>query len=384
MRLTTACSAAGAGERSPQVLCAGDHVEEGEAPHLPVEEGEPQALRQPVDSSAPAEPEPEPDTDDTHDDTVKLADPLPSAAEFCGEGTGLSLGGIKHCIARFGLVEDVTTSDVCHAHIKPATVPPGWTDEPELLCVDDEGSDIFARCWYKHVYRKLGTETQSTPPPGTRSMCAALAADPATARFVGKPSHFLSHAWLYKILNVVGALEEFEASQPKGGPEIFWWFDCFAIDEHATHALSQDWWGTTFKEAISMMGHTVMLLSPWDAPQPLTRAWCLWELHCTVETGSRFSICLGPAEKAAFRTSLGRDYGSAAIAALSSIDVRNSQAGDPLDLEMILNAVDATEGGAEALTKRAVEQLREKFVGGRHVAGWPSSGQTARWRPRRL
>ena len=68
-------------------------------------------------------------------------------------------------------------------------------------------------------------------------MCAELAADPSSAHFVGKPTHFLSHAWLYKILNVVGALEEFEASQPEGSPPVFWWFDCFAIDEHAMQAL---------------------------------------------------------------------------------------------------------------------------------------------------
>lgn len=245
---------------------------------------------------------------------IESADILPSASEFCGEGTGLSTDGIKHCLARFGLLgdafkpqpiqgefivdtgdgpggagvayrnspamedcarsvrgptddtrvtavsqtpewieveggrwlpkkflrpamtndprEDVTTSDLCHAHIKPATVPRGWVDEPELLRFDEAGNDIASRCWYKHAYRRLSTqEVQSEPPAGTRSMCAELAADPATAHFVGKPTHFLSHAWLYKILNVVGALEEFEASQPERSPPIFWWFDCFAIDE---------------------------------------------------------------------------------------------------------------------------------------------------------
>jgi hypothetical protein len=127
---------------------------------------------------------------------------------------------------------DTTTSDLCHAFIKPATLPRGWVDEPELLHNDDEGNDISSRRWYKHIYRRQGaTETQSEPPPGTRSMCAELAADPASAHFVGKPTHFLSHAWLYKILNVVGALEEFEASQPEGSPTIFWWFDTFALDE---------------------------------------------------------------------------------------------------------------------------------------------------------
>ena len=241
------------------------------------------------------------------------ADTLPSAAEFCGDRTGISTDGIKHCLARFGLVgdafkpqpiqgefivdtgtgpgagvayrnspamddrttdgggptvdmhvtaisqtpewieveggrwlpkkflkpamttdprQDVTTSDLCHAHIKPATVPRGWVDEPELLRFDEAGNDISRSCWYKHVYRRLSSqEVQSEPPPGTRSMCAELAADPATAEFVGRPTHFLSHAWLYKILDVVEALDEFEASQPDRSPPIFWWFDCFAIDE---------------------------------------------------------------------------------------------------------------------------------------------------------
>ena len=70
-------------------------------------------------------------------------------------------------------------------------------------------------------------------------MCALLAADPTTEHFVGKPSVFLSHAWLFKILNVADALLAFVELQPEGAPEGFFWFDCFALDEHAT-----------FKEAI--------------------------------------------------------------------------------------------------------------------------------------
>ena len=50
-------------------------------------------------------------------------------------------------------------------------------------------------------------------------------------------------------------------------------FDTFSIDEHATQTLPQEWWGTAFKDAIGSIGHTVMLLAPWDKPVPLTRAW---------------------------------------------------------------------------------------------------------------
>ena len=73
---------------------------------------------------------------------------------------------------------------------------------------------------------------QGEAPPGTRSICRLLAADAATARFVGRPTHFLSHAWLYRILDVAGALEAFVSSLPPGSRErTFFWFDCFSLDQ---------------------------------------------------------------------------------------------------------------------------------------------------------
>jgi hypothetical protein len=129
-------------------------------------------------------------------------------------------------------------------------------------------------------------------------------------------------------------------------------------------------------EAIKLIGHTVIFLSPWDAPQPLVRAWCMWELHCTVMTHSKFNILLGPAEKQAFRAALLEDSGDTVIGMLSTIDVRNSQAGDPRDLQMILGAVDKIPGGAEFLNYRLVEQLREGFVG-LEARKWVASLQSA-------
>ena len=86
----------------------------------------------------------------------------PTVAEFCGEHSGLSLEGILHCLELFAIADDaVTTSDVCHAHIKPATVPAGWIDEPELIDIE--------RRWYKYACRWQDTgERQSVPPAGMR------------------------------------------------------------------------------------------------------------------------------------------------------------------------------------------------------------------------
>eukprot|EP01046_Picozoa_sp_COSAG06_P005724 COSAG06_NODE_259_length_18912_cov_53.912614_3_plen_265_part_00 len=123
-----------------------------------------------------------------------------------------------------------STSQVCQTIIKPHTVPPGWVDEPQLITTDEHGRDVSANHWYTHTYVRGETgERQDAPPPGTRSMCAVLKADERTARFVGRPTHFLSHAWTYLLLGLVGALESFVARLPEGAPEPFFWFDCTSL-----------------------------------------------------------------------------------------------------------------------------------------------------------
>ena len=83
---------------------------------------------------------------------------------------------------------------------------------------------------------------------------------------------------------------------------------------------------------------SVCRLSPWDAPVPLSRAWCLWELYCTTKGGSRFSVCLGPAELAEFEREA-MQSGTAVLDAFGDIDVAKAEASDPADLAMILVGV---------------------------------------------
>eukprot|EP01048_Picozoa_sp_COSAG05_P009490 COSAG05_NODE_784_length_7362_cov_36.913810_1_plen_741_part_00 len=292
---------------------------------------------------------------------------LPSAAEYCR--FGISVEGLELFLQRHAedITVDTTTSDICHALIKPATVPAGWTDEAMQITVNEHGDDIRGRRWYRHSYREVASgQAQDEAPPGTRSYCELLLGDPATASMVGQPTLFLSHAWVFKFRNVVTALRHFVCRLPASSPPQFVWFDCFSIDEHATQCMPQDWWGSTFREAIALIGHTVMLLSPWDRPVPLTRAWCLWELYCTHQAeGASFSVCLGPEEQRAFKASLldisaldsSEIYNPAVLDAFGSIDVANSEAGSEADRVMILGAVERA-GGCSKLNALAFEKMR--------------------------
>jgi tetratricopeptide (TPR) repeat protein len=292
---------------------------------------------------------------------------LTRAAGQHGVGTGITWAGVQHAIDRVlnnagEITRATTTSDVIKAHIQPVTVPPGWTCVPEVTHAENS--------WYTHHYidQTTGEKFTQRPPPGTFSLCAKLAVDPETAHFVGAPTHFLSHAHTMNFLETLGSLEAYVSKLPlEEVATMFWWIDGFAIDQHECQYSppsvddNSAVWAQTFQEAIGSMGNTVMVLNPWNDPLVLSRLWCLWELQCTVATGSTLGICLSPEQEAAFEAALSSDS-SSVISVLSKVDV-NLAEGNKKDKQMIMGPIRASPGGAEGLNKTAVEQLRERFVG---------------------
>eukprot|EP01050_Picozoa_sp_SAG11_P004535 SAG11_NODE_292_length_11180_cov_6.023825_7_plen_723_part_00 len=273
----------------------------------------------------------------------------PTAEEYCR--WGLSARGARHAHTLLAPPEGTTTAVVCHTFIKSRTTPPGWEHR---ATPSNEGG----RQRYVHEYLETSTgQAQSAAPPETCSLCELLAAEPATAELTGRPTAFLSHAWKYSFSNLVAALEAFQAAQPEGEPEIIFWIDICSVDQHKVGGWPPEWWTTNFKEAIRLIGHTVMMLSPWDRPQTLTRAWCLWELHCTVEVGAAFTVCLGPDEHGALEAALLDNHG-VFLSALAGIDVAKAQAGKESDRAMILAAVRATADGTSGLNARVMAQMR--------------------------
>ncbi len=83
---------------------------------------------------------------------------------------------------------------------------------------------------------------------------------------VQRATWFVSHAWRYKFLDLVKALEMFFASI--GGVVI--WLDLFSTSQHSSFSKPPEWWQQTFVSAIGQMGQMVMVMTPRD--NPLSRA----------------------------------------------------------------------------------------------------------------
>jgi tetratricopeptide (TPR) repeat protein len=172
---------------------------------------------------------------------------------------------------------------------------------------------------------------------------------------VGKPIIFVSHAWKYLFLDVMNAIK----CHCKGEDAIIW-FDLFTNNQHDAPDLDFNWWSTTFKSAIRDIGRTVMVLSPWSDPIPFTRAWCLFEIYCTAETSSLFEVAMSESESRKFIDAAACDIAQFRQM-IGTIDVRKSEAWNPLDLSRIFDVIMRTVG-FEEINSMVLTRMREWVV----------------------
>jgi hypothetical protein len=112
---------------------------------------------------------------------------------------------------------------------------------------------------------------------------------------IGKPLAFISHAWNSKFKDLVEALVTYF------GEDEYVLLDFVCNNQHKAPDHTFEWWCGTFKNAIVSIGKTVMVFDSWDDPIPLTRGWCIWELHCTIDNDlCEFDIAMTTQSESSF------------------------------------------------------------------------------------
>ena len=98
--------------------------------------------------------------------------------------------------------------------------------------------------------------------------------------FVSTATVFVSHAWRYSFYDVVvDVMEQYAVDHP----HAYFWFDLFTNNQNEIANKDFDWFATTFRDGVKDIGEVLLVLSPWDNPQPICRAWCLFEIHNALE-----------------------------------------------------------------------------------------------------
>jgi len=171
------------------------------------------------------------------------------------------------------------------------------------------------------------------------SYCVAFKDDPTRSGHINQATAFVSHAWGHDFLDVVAALEDYDSRQPT--PTVFW-FDIFSNNQHKAPDREFSWWQTVFRDNIGKLKRTLLVLE-WDDPKPLSRAWCLWEMVSTVNTGSEFHVLMSRKNHESFATALVKNL-DGIVFKTCNVDLRSAQAFKPSDRDNIFKAVEATAG----------------------------------------
>jgi tetratricopeptide (TPR) repeat protein len=184
------------------------------------------------------------------------------------------------------------------------------------------------------------------------SLCAQMRRE-GDAR-VQNATWFVSHAWQMKFLDLVRALEAFFKDKP--GAII--WIDLFSTSQHATFDRGPEWWQQTFMSAIGRMGRMVMVMTPWDNPICLTRAWCLIELYACRSSRSTFAVAFPPSERVRFLEQIS-ERGDAFYDMLRKVNTAKSECSRESDRDRIFDAVRTMDGGFTALDRSVLQTMTD-------------------------
>jgi hypothetical protein len=161
-------------------------------------------------------------------------------------------------------------------------------------------------------------------------------------------SIFVSHAHQYEFLQVINALawhmKRDESLSRHHHDTIIVWFDIFSINQHKPTQWTFDWLSTAFMSAIENFGRTVVILSPWYAPIPFARLWCIYEAYSTMVTGGVFEIAMSESDQKQFLQDVRDDPQRRVNQMLGTIRAEKAECFLEEDRENIFSAVQSSVG----------------------------------------
>mmetsp|Transcript_20182 Transcript_20182/g.34036 ORF Transcript_20182/g.34036 Transcript_20182/m.34036 type:complete len:875 (+) Transcript_20182:68-2692(+) len=177
---------------------------------------------------------------------------------------------------------------------------------------------------------------------------------------------FVSHAWKGSFVSLKNSITEHcklqttsnDSGSSEAPPAFF--LDIFVVNQHTppwkeTPVVGMDY---ALKQPIELSLKTLLVMSPFEDPVPLKRAWCIYEICNTKRLGATLNITMPEEEHKRFidALTLGEfDFNDW----ITNIDIEKAGAFDPNDKQMIMNLVSQSPGAAAGLNRTVVMALCE-------------------------
>jgi hypothetical protein len=182
--------------------------------------------------------------------------------------------------------------------------------------------------------------------------------------FVGQANVMLSYSWDYSIPEVVMTLVAKCKGDNRDPKRTYLWIDCLCNNLHRfdeNSSVSFDEFRDNFFNTVTRAGTVWSLISIWDNPNYLQRAWCVFETYvATTEEGVNSEIIM--LEKGEKQMIESIDDIDNLFNVMSSTRIEDAEASQPEDKQHILTIVEDTIGCDEL--NMTVNMLFLKWISG--------------------
>ena len=271
--------------------------------------------------------------------------------------------------------DDCTPEHFAMLYVAPEEVVAG-EDEAEAEA-EAEGAAPAQRFRFEQLERDLGITLLSTAAvidtlikPETVADGSSFVElhrqgkDASGQRLIGLASIFVAHAGSYRFTTLCEAiLAHLDKLQPPPDPDapapaegeeeeaapeepLYVFIDAFSMNQHSK-GLDDMNAAMVYANAIGSMKEMVLYLGDWTDPQPLTRAWCLWELLCAELQNVPINVKVTDSQRAEFVAAVLADFGAVRDKLLSlspKIATAGTNGDAPAKYTMLHAAIKATVG----------------------------------------
>ena len=200
--------------------------------------------------------------------------------------------------------------------------------------------------------------SQQSDMHGGRAHCERMLARGETG--VGIATVFVSWFLATPLKTLVDALRQYLAQHPKLPLDTKFWICDFAIRQSTRKLDATQNDVKKLGECVRTVGHTVLLMEPWDAPMPFKRAYCIKEVWHTLASRAHFAVVMSAVQQAAFERALVEQFDTI-VGIIGAVDVRTCQCLSPEDTKAIKAELDR-EVGLSACNQQVIGLLRTTLV----------------------
>ncbi len=168
---------------------------------------------------------------------------------------------------------------------------------------------------------------------------------------VGPATLMLSYTWGYEIGDIIDTVLHYCNSNSLDPKRTYIWICCLCVNQHRVvekmkrkEVIPFDVFRKTFFNRVTHIGHILAMMAPWQRPQYLTRAWCVYELYTANSNGCDITIEMPASERQNFLSSITSrggidDHVNKLFKTLSDTSVANAEASVQADLDNILKLI---------------------------------------------